>query len=98
MKNITIAIDVDGTLINENGINYEMISMIRFLYTSMRNVRVIIWSGGGKEYAETIARRCGIDDCVHGCYSKIGFSEKVDIAFDDVRDFRLADNNIILKQ
>lgn len=66
MKEIVIAFDIDGTILNNEGIppetpthlrprcgvNLEVITLIQILSKKMKNTRIIVWSGGGKEYAE----------------------------------------------
>lgn len=111
MKEIVIAFDVDGTILNNEGIppetpvhlrpkcgvNLEVIQLIQILSKKMKNTRIIVWSGGGKEYAEDICRMYGLEKYVSACYSKSECEEEVDIAFDDIHSFNLADKNLIVK-
>lgn len=111
MKEIVIAFDVDGTLLNNEGIepetpphqraptsvNLEVILLMQLLAKHMKNTRIIVWSGGGKEYAEQIVRRYGLEKYVDRCYDKMACEEDVDIAFDDQHSFSLAKLNIIVK-
>lgn len=106
MKNIVIAFDVDGTLIsNTNGIGVERLNVdvynIMVLLSKQKNTKIIVWSGGGKEYAEQIVLKYGIDRYVTQCYAKQDYDEtvdgNVDIAFDDQHEFNLATNNIIVR-
>ena len=111
MKEIVIAFDVDGTILNNEGIppetlahlrprhgvNVEVILLIQILAKKMKNTRVIVWSGGGKEYAEKICREYGLDRYVDQCYSKMACEEEVDICFDDVHACDLAKHNLIVK-
>lgn len=111
MKEIVIAFDVDGTILNNEGIppetpthlrpklglNLEVISLIQLLAKKMKNTRIIVWSGGGKEYAESICRQYGLEKYVDRCYGKGECDEEVDICFDDVHSCELADKNIIVK-
>lgn len=111
MKEIVIAFDVDGTILNNEGIppetpahlrpqcgvNLEIILLIQILSQKMKNTRVIVWSGGGKEYAENICRRYGLDKYVDRCYAKEDCDEDVDICFDDIHACTLAQKNIIVK-
>jgi phosphoserine phosphatase len=111
MKEIVIAFDVDGTILNNEGIppetpthlrprcgvNLEVILLIQILAKKMKNTRIIVWSGGGKEYAERICREYGLDRYVDRCYSKTECEEDVDIAFDDVHACELAKLNLIVK-
>ena len=107
MKEITIAFDVDGTIYgstlshNREGTpNLEVFNLMRILH-GMKNTRIIVWSGGGKDYAEQIVRKFGIGKWVHSCYGKHEYDttiySKVDIAFDDQHEFVMADKNIIVR-
>jgi phosphoserine phosphatase len=115
MKEIIIAFDVDGTILNNEGIppetipqfrpkqgvNLEVIQLIQILSKKIKNSKVIVWSGGGKEYAEDICRIYGLDKYVSRCYGKHEYDEtidgKVDICFDDVHACELAEKNLIVK-
>ena len=106
MKNIIIAFDIDGTLIsNTSGLGQEKLQIPTYnlivLLSRMKNTRIIVWSGGGKDYAEQIVRKYGMTEYVEACYDKHLYDEtidgKVDIAFDDQHDFSLADKNIIVR-
>jgi phosphoserine phosphatase len=115
MKEIIIAFDIDGTILNNEGIppetptylrpkcgvNLEVILLIQILSKKMKNTRIIVWSGGGKEYAESICRLYGLDRYVSKCYGKHEYDETidgiVDICFDDVHACELAEKNIIVK-
>lgn len=115
MKEIIIAFDVDGTILNNEGIqpetptylrprmglNLEVITLIQILSKKMKNSRVIVWSGGGKEYAQKIVREYGLEKYVSQCYGKQEYDEeidgKVDICFDDVHACELAEKNLIVK-
>lgn len=115
MDEIIIAFDIDGTILNNEGIqpdtptylrpmlgvNLEVIMLIQILSKKMKNTKVIIWSGGGKEYAEKIVRLYGLEKYIHRCYGKHEYDEtidgKVDICFDDVHACKLAEKNLIVK-
>lgn len=106
MKEILIAFDVDGTLIsNTNGIGIERLNIdiyqMMVLLGKMKNTRIIVWSGGGKEYAEQIVTKYGLDKFVDGCYGKIEYDESiygtVDVCFDDQHATLLAEKNIIVR-
>ena len=115
MQEIIIAFDIDGTILNNEGIppetpthlrpqcgvNLEVIMLIQILSRKMKNTKVIVWSGGGKEYAESICRRYGLEKYIHRAYGKAEYDEtiegKVDICFDDVHACKLAEKNIIVK-
>lgn len=111
MKEIVIAFDIDGTLLNNEGVppatpphlrpptsvNLETIILLQILSKKMKNTRIIVWSGGGKDYAEDMVRRYGLERFVDRCYSKSDCDEEVDICFDDVHSCVLANKNIIVK-
>lgn len=125
MKEVVIAFDIDGTLLNNEGIppdspvhlrpkcgvNIDAVLLMQLL-AKQKNTKVIVWSGGGRDYAEQICRTYGFDKYVHRAYGKpIGtphaFQEQgaydyetdgpVDICFDDIHACTLADKNIIVK-
>jgi len=84
---LKIAWDVDDTLIIPAGIvgdaevpNYEVIAIYRWFQA--QNHHLIIWSGGGKDYAEMQARRLGLqaDEIIAKTTER---KEEIDIAFDD---------------
>lgn len=79
MKRITIAFDVDGTLIRNDGsgdmdggvpIANERIRSLLIALSSFKNVNVVVWSGGGELYARQVCASLGIDSYVNGYYSK----------------------------
>jgi len=115
MKEIIIAFDIDGTILNNEGIppdcppylrpqcgvNLEVIMLIQILSKKMKNTKIYVWSGGGKDYAEQIVRRYGLEKYVHRVFGKHEYDDtidgKVDICFDDVHACELADKNLIVK-
>lgn len=111
MKEIVIAFDVDGCILNNEGIppetpthlrprcgvNLDIVLLIQILSKKMKNTRIIVWSGGGKEYAERICREYGLERYVDRCYDKTDCDEEVDVCFDDVHACELAEKNIIVK-
>jgi len=114
MKEIIIAFDIDGTLLNNEGIppetptylrpkcgvNLEIVLLLQIL-SKMKNTKIYVWSGGGKDYAEQICRQYGFDKYVDRCFGKHEYDDtlfgKVDICFDDVHSCELAEKNIIVK-
>lgn len=106
MKEIIIGFDIDGTLIsNTNGLGKEKLNIdvynLMVLLSKMKNTKIIVWSGGGKDYAEQIVQKYGLAQDVDACYGKHEYDEtingRVDIAFDDIHDFSMADKNLIVK-
>lgn len=65
MKITTIAFDVDGTLIQTGNtgkpLANERIRTLLITLASFKNVRIIVWSGGGELYARQVAAAIGID-------------------------------------
>lgn len=99
-----IAFDVDDTLIIPavaTGLatdtpNYEMISL--YLWFQKQGHRMIIWSGGGEDYARMWAEKLGLkpDVVAFKCVEKAE-ELKPDIAFDDC-NVELARVNIKVKR
>lgn len=105
MEKVAIAFDVDGTLIDENEklITSTAILLLAFLGQEWKNVDIIIWSGGGKDYARTMVQRH-----IPQAGARISFFSKLEwkvlkpkyakiIAIDDVQDTRLGDINLIVR-
>jgi hydroxymethylpyrimidine pyrophosphatase-like HAD family hydrolase len=106
MKNIKIAFDIDGTIIsNTSGLGQEKLNIeiynLMVLLSRMKNTEIIVWSGGGRDYAEQIVNKYGLTSYVSRCYGKYEYDEsidgRVDIAFDDEHAFSLADKNLIVR-
>lgn len=104
MEKIAICFDVDGTLIDEKFVEFEMFTTLLMVLANARwkNVKIIVWSGGGSKYAETQSRALGIEKYVHRFMSKLQHQELRDagykiIAIDDVQDTRLGDVNLIVR-
>lgn len=98
MTQLTVAFDIDGCLRNasDNSANMEVVILLQ-LMSKMKNTRIIVWSGGGKEYAEGFVNRYGLTKYVDAVYAKQDCKEHVDIAFDDQHAFALADKNLIVR-
>ena len=101
MEQVSIAFDVDGTLRNNTTDttqepNKRIVELFNIL-ASFKNVKLYVWSGGGKEYAERFARLYGLPVKENNCISKFsGF--KPDIAIDDIQDTALGSINLIVKE
>jgi len=78
-----IAFDVDGTLINfDNTPNYRVIDILRWF--QQNGDRIIIWSGGGMNYAEHWNNKLGLNaDEVVFKTKESALKINPDIAFDD---------------
>lgn len=104
MQKVVWAFDVDGTLIDTLGNEREQYTRLLIdMYRAFKNTKIVIWSGGGKQYAETIGARLGLDSFVWRYMSKLEFNELRDtgwtiVAFDDIQDTRLGDVNAIVRQ
>lgn len=112
MKKTIIAFDVDGTLIDSEGnTNWRITDMLR-TFSRFKNVEVVVWSGGGKDYAEMWVRKLGLEKYVKKCYSKNHVATtktmppkhifepeiKPDIAIDDIQDCELGLLNLIVRE
>ena len=111
MKKVIIAFDVDGTLIDDQ--DRMIIRTVRLLtdLAHMKNVEVVVWSGGGKDYADMWVRKLGLGKYVKACYDKNHISSDSegkkhafdpeitpDIAIDDIQDCELGDINLIVRE
>lgn len=78
-----IAFDVDGTLIDfMDSPREEIVTLLRILVEAGQDV--LVWSGGGKGYAETVGRRLGLpDEVLYADKWDARFKTKVDLAIDD---------------
>lgn len=110
MKRVRVAFDIDGVL-RSSEVSYKHASltdvvpnprMVELLKTmaGMKNVDIIVWSGGGEQYCRQIARILDIEKYVYAYISKAFANqyESVDIAFDDQHEFALAEHNIIVRE
>lgn len=109
MQKTIIAFDVDGTLITNNdpervhGVpsNDEVphVPIINMLMTFSRfkNVKIVVWSGGGKQYAETWGRRLGLDKYVWRYASKTETMPYPVVAIDDMQACELGIVNLIVR-
>lgn len=98
---LKIAFDVDDTLVIPAGIvgdaevpNYDVINV--YLFLQRQRHHMIIWSGGGQDYARMQARRLGLeaDEIIAKTADR---KDEVDIAFDD-SDIELAKVNVKVKR
>lgn len=112
VKTITIAFDIDGTLrdntVTEKVLPNQRIVDLLIILRSFKNVRIIVWSGGGKQYAEKVCKELKIEKYVHEFRSKIVTWEDpwgvhnrehmVDIAIDDIQHCELGLMNLICRE
>lgn len=116
MKKILVAFDVDGTLI-QNGalaehqiVANERIRTLLIIMSHMKNVKIMVWSGGGELWARQAAATLGIDKYVDRYADKILLGKdaaghpmfdpelKPDIAIDDIQDCELGTINLIVRE
>ena len=63
-----IAFDVDGTLVTFKDVpRWDIIELLK---TLSKYHTVIVWSGGGKDYAEMWVRKLFLDEFVSSCHTK----------------------------
>ena len=104
MKKVAICFDVDGTLIDKDEMNYQTVELLDTIMNQRwKNLTVIIWSGGGADYARTIIRdiRPQYEDELK-FYSKLQHKELRTkyhqlIAIDDIQDTSIGDINLIVR-
>lgn len=103
MDKVAFAFDVDGTLIDENWPLANTQAILRaMLIQKWKNVDIIVWSGGGADYAETQFRRWFPDLIGAKFHSKLEHKMireryKYIVAVDDIQDTRLGDVNMIVR-
>lgn len=103
MTKVAICFDVDGTLINEEEKHVETIKLlVAFGEQKWKNVKVVVWSGGGRQYAETFVRRLGLENHVDMVMGKLEHQRLRDdgytiIAIDDIQDTALGHLNLIVR-
>lgn len=106
MEKVAFAFDVDGTLIDSDTVVHSStLDILRAMaFQKWKNVDVIVWSGGGADYARVQYNRAtkGMDERYVQFYSKLQYEEvrakytKI-VAFDDIQDTRLGDVNAIVR-
>jgi phosphoglycolate phosphatase-like HAD superfamily hydrolase len=115
MKPITIAFDVDGTL-RDNIVNQDLqpvanedIRSLLIILSKFKNVKIMVWSGGGELYARQVVESLGLNKYVDEFTDKkyrVGpdgshhFETRVkpDIAIDDIQECTLGVLNLIVRQ
>lgn len=115
MQRIIVAFDVDGTLIKNvtsertpGVVSSDDVPIVHQINTlqvlsTYKNIRIVVWSGGGKEYAARWGNRLGLDKYVWRYASKLeheyiksqcGFL----IAVDDIQSTAIGDANLIVRE
>jgi hypothetical protein len=116
MKTITIAFDVDGTLITNVAAdiyqqkrppigqpydydtpNRDIVELLVIL-SRFKNVKIVVWSGGGKQYAQMWVDRLKLNKWVWKVTGKLDGEIKPDIAIDDIHSCELGLVNLIVRQ
>jgi hypothetical protein len=99
-KHTYIAFDIDGTTVHTGYMSANdapstaIIGLMKKL-SKLPSVRIIIWSGGGAQYAQQQARRFNMEQYAWRITSKLDTTLPiVDIAFDDEPEFAKALVNI----
>lgn len=119
MKKIIIAFDIDGTLIRNDSNNdmdggtpiaNERIRTLLIILASFKNVKIMVWSGGGELYAHQVCSSLGIRKYIDIFKSKNLIETNKngkhifepgivpDIAIDDIQDCELGFLNLIVKE
>lgn len=77
MRKVTVAIDVDGTLIQDGATSeHDMVANERtrtllILLARMKNTRIIVWSGRGRDWARLAAIAIGVEQHVDSYADKV---------------------------
>ena len=93
MKKLVIAFDVDETLVRQDKQgrdypNYPVIELLRWFKSQGHTI--VIWSGGGEEYARHWAEKLGFTDAKTALKdAEASRTFEVDIAVDDAPEFLL---------
>lgn len=84
-----IAFDVDGTLFDEH--NQPRLTVIEMLLLFAERHTVIVWSGGGIDYARRRLNQINLDNYVTFLPKQAG--QGIDLCFDD-QEVKLATVNV----
>lgn len=116
MQKVTIAFDCDGTLVTTDSaetrkiVANERIRSLLITFARFKNTRIVVWSGGGEQWARQVGAALGLDKYVDVYASKnhIGKDSrgkhhfapdiKPDIAIDDIQDCELGMLNLIVRE
>lgn len=112
MRRVTIAFDVDGTLRCNctptcQDVNRRVVDLL-FILQTMKNTKIIVWSGGGADYARSFMSRFDLKGITYADKKFRGRDEngralfepsvRPDIAIDDIQDCELGTINLIVKE
>lgn len=115
MRQVVVAFDCDGTLVTtfsaKSGkiVANERIRTLLIILASFKNVKIVVWSGGGELWARQVGAAIGIDKYVDLYTSKNyeGIEDgvhhfapeiKPDIAIDDIQACELGNLNLIVRE
>lgn len=116
MRKLTIAFDCDGTLVTTDSAKSKKIvanERVRSLLVALansKNVKIVVWSGGGELWARQVGAAIGIDKYVWKYMDKnhLGKDEygnhmfdpglTPDVAVDDIQSCALGRINIIVRE
>jgi len=102
MRKFVIAFDVDGTLITNSGSTdiaiERTIDLLKAL-AHMKNTHIVVWSGGGKDYAQRWVTLLDLEKYVDTVASKMEHETiQADIAIDDIQDTAIGKINLIVRE
>ena len=103
MEKIAFCFDIDGTLIDGDKKHVNTIKLLVAMgEQKWKNVKIVVWSGRGRDYATEIVQRYALNDFVDMTYGKEQYQELLErgykiIAIDDIQDTRLGDVNLIVR-
>lgn len=116
MKKVIIAFDCDGTLVTTESAEKgtitanERVRTLLIALASMKNTKIVVWSGSGEAWARQCVAFLGLHKYVDGYLSKnhLGKDENnrhifnpgfvPDIAIDDIQDCQLGKINLIVRE
>lgn len=91
----TVAFDVDGTLLHPSN-DHPREDMVTLLKLLSQRCNIVVWSGGGQNYANQVVHQLGLAPYVDLVTAK---NDQVEphIAFDDEPDFDLGLVNVLVE-
>lgn len=100
MRTIVICFDVDGTLRCNctdtcQDVNRRIVDLLYILAT-FKNTKIVIWSGGGADYARSFMSRLDLPKGITFASKLDGL--RPDIAIDDIQDTALGKINLIVRE
>lgn len=101
-ENITQERRVYGQVYPFDAANTQMVEFLILCSRIFKNVKVVVWSAGGQEYAQQWVERLQLERYVWRTYSKSQYQELCDahkvIAIDDIHKTRLGNvANLIVR-